>query len=252
MARNDTGNTHVDQGNGPVDPGDGPTGPGEGRGGIGGGSVGGPRGGPDGGQRNHRTGYRNGRGRRAAETILRERLRAADEEIQPPPGLWTRIAESAPAPGAPRNPLSYLRRRPQLMTTLFVVAALALAFGVWRMVGTSGERPAPPGPGTGLEVTVYNSEPTCEKARTDRCAVRLARDPHQAYSAPGNVAGRVWNKDRLATECVITDGRLVRDRTGAIANRWYRVTSVEGAEGWLPAVHTRDVHQVPLCPSEQT
>ncbi|GAA0443099.1 anti-sigma factor [Streptomyces olivaceiscleroticus] len=240
MERNDTGNTHVDPGNGPADPGDGPMGPGN------------DRGGPGGGRRSHRSGYRNGRGRRAAETILRERLRAADEEIQPPPGLWARIAESAPAPGAPRSPLSYLRRRPQLMTTLFVVAALALGFGVWRLVGTGGERPAPPGPGTGLAVTVHHSDPTCEKARTDRCALRLARDPHQAYSAPGNAAGRVWNGDRLATECVITDGRLVRDRNGAPSHRWYRVTSVEGDEGWLPAVHTRDVQQVPLCPTDQT
>ncbi|WP_196943161.1 hypothetical protein [Streptomyces sclerotialus] len=135
------------------------------------------------------------------------------------------------------------------MTTLFVVAALALALGVWRLVGAGGERPAPPGPGTGLELTAHNSDPACEKARTERCALRLARDPHQAYSAPGNAAGRVWNSDRLATECVITDGRRVRDRTGAISVRWYRVTSLDGAEGWLPGVHTRNVEQVPLCPS---
>ncbi|POX37156.1 hypothetical protein C3486_29900 [Streptomyces sp. Ru73] len=229
----------------------GTAGPGDGRGG--GSGRGGNRGGGPGEMRpGRRNGPRGSRGRRAAETILRERLRAADEEIQPPPGLWTRIAESAPAPGAPRSPLSYLRRRPQLMTALFVVAALALAFGVWRLVGTSGERPAPPGPGTGLQLTAHNSDPACAKNRTQRCALRLARDPHQAYSAPGNAAGQVWNNDRLATECVVNNGRMVRDSTGAISDRWYRVTSLDGDEGWLPAVHARDVRQVPLCPSDQT
>ncbi len=241
MERDDFGNTHVA--------------PEGGRGDDSGGGQWRPEGGQgrlSNGRGSPRSGYRNGLGRRAAETILRERLRAADEEIQPPPGLWTRIAESAPAPGAPRSPLSFLRRRPQLMTVLFAVAALALGLAVWRLVGTGSERPAPPGPGTGLEVTVYNSEPACEKARTVRCALRLARDPHQAYAAPGNAAGRVWNGDRLATECVVTNGRLVRDKTGAISHRWYRVTSAEGAEGWLPGVHTRDVHEVPLCPSGES
>lgn len=200
-------------------------------------------------------GSRDGRddlGDTSVEALLRRRLRAADDEIQPPPGLWARIAESAPAPGAPRSALSLVRRHPQLMAVVFTVAAVVLALGVWRLVGAGGERPVPPGPGTGLEVTVFTSDASCRKEHTAKCALRLAEDPYRAYDAPGNGAGRAWHGDRLATECLIIDGSLVRDGDGAASNRWYRVKSVEGVEGWLPGVHTRDVHQVPLCPSDES
>ncbi|MFE6686697.1 hypothetical protein ACFVFQ_09485 [Streptomyces sp. NPDC057743] len=196
-------------------------------------------------------------GQGEAEALLRARLRAADEEIEAPAGLWERVREPAagrrgrvPAPrgGAPAPGLP--RRRPYFVAAAAVVAVAAVVLGVWWLVWRPGAvdvRPA--GPPTTVPLTVYNSEAACRAPHTLECALRLAEDPHRPYAAPGNTAGRVWHGQVLAARCVITDGQLVRDEQGITSSRWYRVRTAQGAQGWLPGVRTRNTREVPNCPT---
>ncbi|MGD3107681.1 hypothetical protein [Streptomyces sp. YGL11-2] len=182
-----------------------------------------------------------------AAALLRARLRLADEQIETPAGLWARVREQ---PGAGRSTAGVWARRRPLAVALAVAAAVAaVALGVWWLVrpGPVDIRPAGP-PGT-MPVTVYNSEEACRTGRTLECALRLAKDPHTAYAARGNLAGRVWHGEVLWARCVASDGQLLRDEEGVTSTRWYRVTGVGGVSGWLPGVRTRNTREVPECPA---
>ncbi|WP_234430926.1 hypothetical protein [Streptomyces sp. NRRL F-4489] len=188
-----------------------------------------------------------GPGDGAAEARLRAVLRAADEEIGTPAGLWERVREPAPAPvGRPSAPVW---RSPYAVALGVAAGVAVVVLGVWWLLlrpGAADVRPA--GPPPSVPVTVYNSEAACRTGRTLECALRLARDPYGAYAARGNAAGRVWHGDVLAARCVVTDGQLVRDEQGVTSTRWYRVRTGQGVEGWLPGVRTRNTREVPVCP----
>ncbi|MFE7317083.1 hypothetical protein ACFU7T_28885 [Streptomyces sp. NPDC057555] len=204
------------------------------------------------------TGSRDG-GHGGAEGLLRAKLRAADEEIETPRGLWERVKEPAaggssrrPAPlggrGAPRWPV-VPRRRPFVVAGVVGLAVAAVVLGVWWLVlrpGAMDVRPA--GPPATVPLVVYNSEAPCRTPHTLECALRLAKDPHRPYAARGNSAGRVWHGEVLAARCVVTDGLLVEDEQGITSTRWYRVRTAQGVEGWLPGVRTRNTREVPVCP----
>lgn len=183
------------------------------------------------------------------EALLRERLRAADASIQPPPGLWARIADSSPAPGMGAGGVARFWRRSPVMVVAVAAAVAVVALGVWWLVRAPGAEPAQPtGPGPGVRVKVYNAEKPCRDQRTLECALRLAKDPRKEYSAPDNSAGRVWHGTELTARCVDRNGGLIRDEAGVSSTRWYRVSTAEGLEGWLPGVRTRNVREVPDCP----
>ena len=227
-------------------------------------------------------------GQGEAEALLRARLRAADEEIEAPAGLWGRGGGgggggvggggggggvvgggggvggggwlgggaaggrrgrvSAPRVGARAR--GWPRRRPYFVAAAAVVAVAAVVLGVWWLVWRPGAVDVrPAGPPTTVPLTVYNSEAACRAPHTLECALRLAEDPHRPYAAPGNTAGRVWHGQVLAARCVITDGQLVRDEQGVTSSRWYRVRTAQGAQGWLPGVRTRNTREVPNCPT---
>ncbi|MEU7434819.1 hypothetical protein AB0B07_28895 [Streptomyces sioyaensis] len=180
------------------------------------------------------------------EALLRERLRRADEQIETPPGLWDRIRESdaGPAPAVVALP----RRRPYAVALTVAAAVAAVLLGVWWLMRPGPVSVRPAGPPPTVKITVYNSERACRTGRSLECALRLAKDPHTAYAARGNSAGRVWHGDDLAARCVATDGRMVRDEEGVTSTRWYLVTTGQGVRGWLPGVRTRNTREVPECP----
>ncbi|MCE4945246.1 hypothetical protein LVX13_19320 [Streptomyces albulus] len=193
------------------------------------------------------------------EALLRARLRAADEEIETPPGLWERVKEpaaggrSAGAAGsagcfaAARLP----RRHPYAVVVAVAAAVAAVVLGVWwAFLRPAALEVRPAGPPRTVPLTVYNSEAACRPRHTLECALRLAEDPHRAYAARGNTAGRVWHGEVLAARCVVADGQLVRDEQGVTSTRWYRVRTGQGAEGWLPGVRTRNTREVPECPAD--
>ncbi|MGG2462367.1 hypothetical protein ACO0M4_21545 [Streptomyces sp. RGM 3693] len=194
-----------------------------------------------------------------AEALLRARLRAADEEIETPGGLWERVkapVEVGSSAGTPesrgRLAVAWLpQRRPYAVVVAVAAAVAAVVLGVWWVLlrpGAADVRPA--GPPRTVPLTVYNSEAACRAPHTMECALRLAKDPHLAYGARGNTAGRVWHGEVLAARCVVTDGQLVRDEEGVTSSRWYRVRTGQGAEGWLPGVRTRNTREVPECPAD--
>ncbi|PJN31670.1 hypothetical protein CG747_43985 [Streptomyces sp. CB02959] len=192
------------------------------------------------------------------EALLRAKLRAADEEIETPGGLWERVKEpvagassaGAPAPGGRFAVAWWPQRHPYAVVVAVAAAVAAVVLGVWWVLlrpGATDVRPA--GPPRTVPLTVYNSEAACRSPHTLECALRLAEDPHRAYAARGNTAGRVWHGEVLAARCVVTDGQLVRDEEGVTSSRWYRVRTGEGEEGWLPGVRTRNTREVPECPT---
>ncbi|MEU1626296.1 hypothetical protein ABZ746_13425 [Streptomyces sp. NPDC020096] len=178
---------------------------------------------------------------------LRDRLRAADERIVPPPGLWERIQAPSAAPSGPqRQPRP--RRRPvyAVVSAAAIVAAIAvIALGAswWQRSGRSS--PALPAPSATL--TVYNAEGPCQPLRTMECALHLARNPYASYAAADNSAGKVWHGDRLGAICVITDGTLIQDESGITSTRWYLVSTATGTHGWLPGVRTRNTTEIRTC-----
>ncbi|WEB42037.1 hypothetical protein MOV08_24075 [Streptomyces yunnanensis] len=192
------------------------------------------------------------------EALLRAKLRAADEEIETPGGLWERVREpaadgraTAPAPGGGAAVAWLSRRRPYAVVLGVAAAVAVVVLGVWWVLlrpGAVDVRPA--GPPRTVPLTVYNSEAACRTPHTLECALRLAKDPHRPYAARGNSAGRVWHGEVLAARCVVTDGQLVRDEEGITSSRWYRVRTGEGAQGWLPGVRTRNTREVPECPAD--
>ncbi|MGW3013328.1 hypothetical protein ACWC9R_31565 [Streptomyces sp. NPDC001219] len=182
-----------------------------------------------------------------AETLLRARLRLADEQIETPAGLWDRIRE----PGTARRPevVPLPRRRPRWVVPVVAAAVTAVVLGVWWLVRPGLVSLQPAGPDPKVRITVYNSEQACRTGRSLECALRLANDPRARYAARGNSAGRVWHGDVLSARCVVTDGRMVRDEAGVTSSRWYLVTSGQGVRGWLPGVRTRNTREVPECPA---
>ncbi|MER6052937.1 hypothetical protein ABT168_36800 [Streptomyces sp. NPDC001793] len=197
-------------------------------------------------------------GQDEAEALLRARLRAADEAIETPGGLWERIRESTgdgraagPAPRGGAAVVGLPRRRPYAVALAVAAAVAAVVLGVWWVLlrpGAVDVRPA--GPPPTVPLTVYNSETACRAPHTLECALRLARDPHRAYAARGNFTGRVWHGEVVTARCVVSDGQLVRDEEGVTSTRWYLVRTGQGAEGWLPGVRTRNTREVPECPGE--
>ncbi|MFF2812381.1 hypothetical protein ACFVT2_35440 [Streptomyces sp. NPDC058000] len=193
------------------------------------------------------------------EALLRAKLRAADEEIETPGGLWERVKEpaeigssAATSESRGRLVVAWLPQwHPYAVVVAVAAAVAAVVLGVWWVLlrpGAADVRPA--GPPLTVPLTVYNSEAACRTPHTMECALRLAKDPHRAYAARGNTAGRVWHGEVLAARCVVTDGQLVRDEEGVTSSRWYRVRTGEGAEGWLPGVRTRNTREVPECPAD--
>lgn len=189
-----------------------------------------------------------------AVAVLRERLRAADEAIEVPHGLWDRVRADAPTGRRQR----WTRRLTALTLpggsrsrlTLVVAAALvgAVTLGAWWLVRPAAQhRPVPPSGARGVSVTVHNAESACRELRTLECALRVAKDPYERYAAPGNRAARVWHGDPLEALCVVVDGTLVEDEKGITSTRWYLVRTALGVEGWLPGVRTRNTAEVPDC-----
>ncbi len=189
--------------------------------------------------------------RTAHDTVaaaLRERLRAADEEIVPPPGLWERI--QTPPATAPVRPPGGRRTWYAAVSAAAIVAAVALiAVGAWWLERSGQSAPAVPAPTATL--TVYNVETPCQPLRTMECALRLARDPYQPYAAAGNSAGKVWHGDRLAAICVVIDGTVVQDESGITSARWYLVSTSDGTRGWLPGVRTRNTTDIRTCTASE-
>ncbi|MEV0317991.1 hypothetical protein ACIBKX_06990 [Streptomyces sp. NPDC050658] len=191
----------------------------------------------------------------ATVAALRTQLRAADREIEVPYGLWERIQADAPAKRrrswSDRLPAlggAGSERRPRWSLVLAAVLVGVVALGSWWLVRPSTDpEPAPPAGTRPVTVTVHNAESACRELRTLECALRVAKDPHEQYAAPGNRAARVWHGDRVEALCVVTDGTLVRDEQGITSTRWYLVRTARGTEGWLPGVRTRNSAEVPDC-----
>ncbi|NGO10616.1 hypothetical protein G5C60_24220 [Streptomyces sp. HC44] len=175
--------------------------------------------------------------------LLRDRLRAADEEIGTPPGLWERVRA---ADAQPRRAAIGTRLRLGWAVAATAVLVCAVVLGAWWLVRPTADTPADGGRFT-LSVTVFNAEGPCRPLRTMECALRLAKDPYAEYAAPDNTAGRVWHGDRLSAACVVTRGTLVTDESGVTSTRWYLVRTRDGAEGWLPGVRTRNTAEVRTC-----
>ncbi|MEC4016788.1 hypothetical protein [Streptomyces sp. H27-D2] len=198
------------------------------------------------------------RERENVAAALGERLRAADEEMQTPPGLWADIRTSAAVRSGVRpaaRPSSRRAPRLALVALTAVIAVGAVMFGTWWLLRPSGTGPGPasdtdPGPSapdSRVTLSVHNVESACRKLRTTECALRLAKNPYARYAAPDNSAGHVWHGDRLSAICVVTDGTLVRDEQGITSTRWYLVEQKSGVEGWLPGVRTRNTTEVRTC-----
>lgn len=208
--------------------------------------------------------------REQTASALGERLRAADQEMDVPEGLWERIraqdagGESPPTAHSPpaSSPREHLapapvrvrgrRPGPLVVTAVAAGAVVLIATGAWWLATGSRSAPspgpsAPPAGEPEVTLSVHNSESACRSLRTLECALRLAENPHDRYAATGNSSGRVWHGDRLTAICTVTDGTLVKDESGISSTRWYLVRSGEGKEGWLPGVRTRNSSEVRTC-----
>jgi hypothetical protein len=180
--------------------------------------------------------------------LLRDRLRAADEEIKTPPGLWESIrAADAPTRRAVIGP----RLRLGWSVAAAAVLVCAVALGSWWLVRPAADAPPARPARFDVPVTVFNAEGPCRPLRTLECALRLAKDPYAEYAAPGNAAGRVWHGDRLSAACVVTRGTMVEDESGITSTRWYLVRTSAGVEGWLPGVRTRNTAELRTCSASE-
>ncbi|MEV0224898.1 hypothetical protein [Streptomyces sp. NPDC050704] len=180
--------------------------------------------------------------------LLRDRLRAADEEIETPAGLWENIRSTT---ARPRPAVVGPRLRLGLAVAAAAVLVSAVVLGAWWLVRPAADNPSGPPARFGTTVTVFNAERPCRPLRTLECALRLTKDPYAAYTAPGNSAGRVWHGDRLAAACVVTRGTLVTDESGITSTRWYLVRTRAEVEGWLPGVRTRNTADVRTCSASE-
>lgn len=205
--------------------------------------------------------------RTGSAAALRERLLAADAEMDVPEGLWERVragdtaAEPAPAGPSPSAPsraagalsaparLRAKRHGPLVLTAVAAGAVTLIATGAWWLASPGTEPARPAGPRATL--SVHNTEASCQARRVHECALRVAEDPYARYAAPGNRAALVWHRDRLTAECTVTDGALVKDEKGTASTSWYLVRTEDGAEGWLPGVRARGADGVPTCSDSQ-
>ncbi|MET8680087.1 hypothetical protein ABZW18_21510 [Streptomyces sp. NPDC004647] len=179
--------------------------------------------------------------------VLRDRLRAADEEIETPPGLWEGVRSAATGP----RPATVRWRRPRFAVVALTAATVvsAVILGAWWLARQPVDDTVPPSSDSrpAVTLTVHNTERPCRELRTLECALRLAKDPYGEYAASGNAAARVWHGDDLAAMCVVSDGTLVEDEAGLTSTRWYLVRTGDRKEGWLPGVRTRNTAEVRPC-----
>lgn len=199
-------------------------------------------------------------------TALRDKLRAADTEMELPEGLWERVRtgdtaadplpSAAPVPPAASRAsvparLRAKRRGPLVLTAVAAGAVTLIATGAW-WLASPGPASAPPAEEPGVELSVNNVESACHGKRTYNCALRVAADPHGRYAAPGNRAALVWHGQKLRAVCTVTDGTLVKDEAGTSSTSWYSVRTEGGTKGWLPAVRAGNVPEVPECSADRT
>jgi hypothetical protein len=181
---------------------------------------------------------------------LRERLRAADRDVQPPPDLWQRIRTTATRPRADEAPPRTCRFRRFAVVGGAVAAVVTAAVLAWQLSGRSDQHDILPA-GQHPTLTVYNVEKPCQPLHTLECALRLARDPRARYAAVDNSAGHVWHGNTVTALCVVTDGALVADETDMTSTRWYLVRTAAGVQGWLPGVRTRNTVEVRVCGTDE-
>lgn len=175
---------------------------------------------------------------------LRERLRAADREIQPPADLWQRIR--TPAAGRPAG--LYARRRRRSRRCVVIGAALAAVIAVTALIWLAVRTEPHQGPPAVRQVvlTVSTGSTPCPPHGPD-CALRLATDPYGRYPASYAASGRVRHGDRVTAVCAVTDGTRVTGAAGVMSTRWYLVRTAAGTQGWLPGVRTDDTTEVRHC-----
>jgi DNA-binding SARP family transcriptional activator len=140
-----------------------------------------------------------------------------------------------------------IRRRPRLAAILIVLVALGGA--VAADLGLRGGRTRGPG-----FLTVYDLEADCQGPRTHHCGLGLAQDPYADYTL-SNIVGYVWHGDRLAVDCLVSDGSRVSSEDGTPTTSWYRVNVPDHhpAKAWLPAIRVRAGTEpdVPACTDAQ-
>ncbi|WP_406282301.1 hypothetical protein [Embleya sp. NBC_00896] len=174
---------------------------------------------------------------------LRTRLRDADAAFDEPPGLALRVLRR-PAP-RPRWRGGFA----MALAAVLVVAVVGL--GTFLAGEATRDTPVAPEPPAARAATVdtdvYNSEVPCRGLRTIVCSLGVFAEPRLS-SRMADLVTRVWHGDRVLLVCMLANGPLVTDETGIASKHWYHVVvRGTGAEGWLPAVRTRNEAEVPDC-----
>jgi hypothetical protein len=149
-------------------------------------------------------------------------------------------------------------RRGQLVTLAFLMVLSGLAgAAVSGMTSAASRNAGQPSTVTSrsasgvsirphLRLIVYNAEAACQPLRTVECGLSVVRDPRTTGGA--NIIRRVYHGDWVDVLCVIEDGRYTVDEAGVSSRRWYKIIVPDTTEvGWLAAVRTRNVTEVPLC-----
>jgi hypothetical protein len=148
-------------------------------------------------------------------------------------------------------------RRGQLVTLAFLMVLSGLAGAISGMTSAASRNSGRPStvasrPVSGvsnrphLRLNVYNAEAACQQLRTVECGLSVVRDPRTTGGA--NIIRRVYHGDWVDVLCVIEDGRYTVDEAGVSSRRWYKIIVPDTTEvGWLAAVRTRNVTEVPLC-----
>jgi hypothetical protein len=162
----------------------------------------------------------------AAALLPRIQAAARGEPAAVPAPAPPRALPRGPAGGRSEAPRRWWRRTRIMVATAVVAAGAALA-GVALTV-TGGQSP------NGPSLRVYNVETPCQHSMAPGCRLGLAANPFAPYEVE-NVTAQVRHDDRLATDCYITNGTLVRDEEGAGSTRWYRVWA-GSQSAWLPGV----------------